>query len=84
MTTPLLVLSNARGEWLFGQAGCTIYAFITAFFGLSSMMYFAGIAYEPVIPHSAGFWTVITKRNTVKRQPSFFLFDYGVTHFSGV
>ena len=46
MTTPLLVLSNARGKWLFGEAGCTIYAFITAFFGLSSMMHFAGIAYE--------------------------------------
>ena len=31
---PLLVASNARGEWAFGEAGCTAYAFITFFFAL--------------------------------------------------
>ena len=43
---PLLVLSNARGEWLFGQAGCTAYGFLTTFFALGSMMNLAGVAYE--------------------------------------
>ena len=25
---PLLVLSNAHGEWLFGEVGCTAYGFL--------------------------------------------------------
>jgi len=43
---PLLVSSNARGEWLFGEAGCTAYGFLTSLFGLGSMMHLAGEAYE--------------------------------------
>ena len=46
VATPLLVLSNTRGEWLFGESGCTGYGFTTALFGLSSMMHLAGVAYE--------------------------------------
>lgn len=43
---PLLVASNARGEWAFGEAGCTAYAFITFFFALGTMMLLAVAAYE--------------------------------------
>lgn len=43
---PMVVLSNAQGEWAFGEAGCTAYAFLTTFFGLGSMMHLAGAAYE--------------------------------------
>ena len=43
---PLLVSSNARGEWLFGDAGCTAYGFLTSLFGLGSLMHLAGEAYE--------------------------------------
>ena len=43
---PLLVLSNARGEWLFGEAGCTAYGFLTTFFALGSLTNLAGAAYE--------------------------------------
>ncbi|XP_078343790.1 pinopsin-like [Oculina patagonica] len=43
---PLVVTSNVRGEWSFGDAGCTVYAFLTTFFGLGSMMHLAGAAYE--------------------------------------
>ena len=43
---PMLAASNARGEWLFGDAGCTAYGFITTFFALGSMMHLVGAAYE--------------------------------------
>lgn len=43
---PLLVTSNARGEWSFGEAGCKAYAFITTFCALGSMMHLAAAAYE--------------------------------------
>ena len=43
---PLAFLSNVRGEWLFGEDGCTAYGFLTAFFALSSIMHLAGSAYE--------------------------------------
>ena len=43
---PMLVVSNARGEWSFGEAGCTAYGFLTTFFALGSLMNLAGAAYE--------------------------------------
>ena len=43
---PMLVVSNARGEWAFGSEGCTAYGFLTTFFALGSMMHLAGAAYE--------------------------------------
>ncbi|KAJ7389263.1 hypothetical protein OS493_032731 [Desmophyllum pertusum] len=43
---PLVIMSNVQGEWMFGEAGCTGYAFLTTFFGLGSMMNLAGAAYE--------------------------------------
>ena len=43
---PLVVLSNARGEWLFGEAGCTAYGFLTTFFALGALTNLAGAAYE--------------------------------------
>ena len=43
---PMLAASNAKGEWLFGDAGCTAYGFITTFFALGSMMHLVGAAYE--------------------------------------
>lgn len=43
---PLLVASNVRGKWAFGEAGCTAYAFITFFCALGSMMLLAVAAYE--------------------------------------
>ena len=43
---PMLVSSNARGEWAFGAEGCTAYGFLTTFFSLGSMMHLAGAAYE--------------------------------------
>ena len=43
---PLLVLANARGEWLFGEVGCTAFGFLTTFFALGSLMNLAGAAYE--------------------------------------
>lgn len=43
---PMLVASNARGEWAFGAGGCTAYGFLTTFFSLGSMMHLAGAAYE--------------------------------------
>lgn len=43
---PLVVLSNAHGEWLFGEAGCTAYGFLTTYFALGSMMNLAGAAHE--------------------------------------
>ena len=43
---PILVASNARGEWLFGDAGCTAAGFIAAFFALGAMMNLVGAAYE--------------------------------------
>ena len=43
---PMLVVSNARGEWAFGAEGCTAYGFLTTFFALGSMMHLAGAAYE--------------------------------------
>ena len=46
LAVPLVVLSNAHGEWLFGEAGCTAYGFLTTFFALGSMMNLAGAAYE--------------------------------------
>ena len=46
---PLLVAANARGEWLFGDAGCTAYGFLTTFFGLGSMMNLVGAACERCI-----------------------------------
>ena len=46
---PMLVVSNARGKWLFGESGCTAYGFLTTFFALGSMMNLAGAAYERYI-----------------------------------
>lgn len=46
MLCPFLFLSNVRGEWIFGQNGCTLYGFLAAFFSLSSMVHLAGAAYE--------------------------------------
>lgn len=43
---PMLVWSNSQGQWLFGAAGCTGYAFVTALFGLGSIMHLAGTSYE--------------------------------------
>ena len=43
---PMLVVSNARGEWSFGEAGCTAYGFLTTFFALGSLLNLAGAAYE--------------------------------------
>ena len=43
---PVLVMSNAKGKWLFGEAGCTAYGFITTFFALGSMMNLVGASYE--------------------------------------
>ena len=43
---PMLVASNARGEWVFGAEGCTSYGFLTTLFSLGSMMHLAGAAYE--------------------------------------
>lgn len=43
---PMLVTSNVHGEWVFGEAGCTAYGFLTTFFALGSMMNLAGVAYE--------------------------------------
>ena len=43
---PMLVASNARGEWAFGAGGCTSYGFLTTLFSLGSMMHLAGAAYE--------------------------------------
>ena len=49
VAVPLVVISNARGEWAFGAAGCTAYGFLTSFFALGSMMNLAGAAYERYI-----------------------------------
>ena len=46
VAVPLVVLSNAHGKWLFGEAGCTAYGFLTTFFALGSMMNLGGAAYE--------------------------------------
>ena len=46
MALPLLVTSNAKGRWSFGEGGCTTYGFLTTFFALGSMMHLAGAAYE--------------------------------------
>ena len=43
---PMLVVSNARGEWSFGEAGCTADGFLTTFFALGSLLNLAGAAYE--------------------------------------
>lgn len=43
---PMLVTSNARGKWSFGEGGCIAYGFLTTFFALGSMMNLAGAAYE--------------------------------------
>lgn len=43
---PMLVTSNVKGEWSFGEAGCTAYGFLTTFFALGSMMHLGGAAYE--------------------------------------
>ena len=43
---PMLVMSNAKGKWLFGEAGCKAYGFITTFFALGSMMNLVGASYE--------------------------------------
>ena len=43
---PMLVMSNAKGKWLFGEAGCTAYGFITTFVALGSMMNLVGASYE--------------------------------------
>ena len=43
---PMLAASNARGEWLFGDAGCTASGFIATFFALGAMMNLVGAAYE--------------------------------------
>ena len=46
VAVPLLIPSNVRGRWLFGEAGCTAEGFFTTLFGLGSMMHLAGAAYE--------------------------------------
>lgn len=46
VATPLLVLSNSRGEWPFGDAACNGYGFTVTFFGLSSMMHLTAVSYE--------------------------------------
>jgi len=46
LAVTLVVLSNAQGKWLFGEAACTAHGFLTTFFALGSMMNLTGTAYE--------------------------------------
>ena len=43
---PFTVASNFSGQWLFGDAGCSLYGFTVTLLGLSSMHHLSAIAVE--------------------------------------